>query len=86
MSNENLTDSQVASMNALLIVKGWADVGHLEKHGANPSSLLNLVKRGMADKRTSVSVKGFDFLEFRRSDGWFTNDELLKPEKCSTAH
>ncbi len=81
MKNQDLTDSQVASINAVLIAGGWAGLDQLEKHGANPASLLNLVKRGMVDRRISVSVKGFEFSEFRPSPEWYTPEGVLKPEK-----
>jgi hypothetical protein len=74
----DITASQMTSMDALLYCEGWSDVSHLSKHGANPASLLNLVKRGMAEVRESVSAKGFPFLEFRQSNEWIDLSGLPK--------
>lgn len=78
MRDCDLTDSQCEAINVLLIKRDWEETTALMKAGANPASLLNLVKRGMAEKRDSTSAKGFPCLEFRFSRDYYTEDGMLK--------
>lgn len=78
VKDADLTDSQVEAIDVLLTVKDWCSTNELQSMGANPASLVNLVKRGIAERRMVTSPKGFESSEFRFSRGYYTEDGMLR--------
>ena len=78
VKDADLTDSQVEAIDVLLTVKNWCSTNELQSMGANPASLINLVKRGIAERRILTSSNGFEFSEFRFSRDYYTEDGMLR--------
>ena len=71
-----MTPSQHNAMNLLLIKGDWCDTNHLMAAGGNPASLINLVKRGIAEQREVTSAQGYPLQEFRISRGYFDENRV----------
>lgn len=78
VKDADLTDSQVEAIDVLLTVKDWCSTNDLQSMGANPASLVNLVKRGIAERRVITSPRGFESSEFRYSRDYYDENGMLK--------